>query len=174
MLSSDKYSQVATALLQAGVSLRCDTATYEALANLHSKYKDQISRSTDEDYDTEFLDLTMAVKAVDDVTETIDHIIEHGSKHTDCIITEDASVAEYFMARVDAAGCYWNASTRFADGFRYGFGAEVGVSTTSFVKVIINSMAKFLLTSLGFHQQDTCTRPCRFGGLGNLQVSHVW
>lgn len=116
----------------------------------------------------------MAVKAVDDVTETIDHIIEHGSKHTDCIITEDASVAEYFMARVDAAGCYWNASTRFADGFRYGFGAEVGVSTTSFVKVIINSMAKFLLTSLGFHQQDTCTRPCRFGGLGNLQVSHVW
>ncbi|CAO3685985.1 unnamed protein product [Umbelopsis vinacea] len=129
LLNSDKYSQVATALLQAGVSLRCDTATYEALANLHSKYKDQISRSTDEDYDTEFLDLTMAVKVVDDVTETIDHIIEHGSKHTDCIVTEDASVAEYFMARVDAAGCYWNASTRFADGFRYGFGAEVGVST---------------------------------------------
>ncbi|KAI8584313.1 hypothetical protein K450DRAFT_182348 [Umbelopsis ramanniana AG] len=129
LLQSDKFAAVATALLNAGVSLRCDTATYNALSNVDSKFKEQVSKSTDEDYDTEFLDLTIAVKVVQDVSEAIDHIIEHGSKHTDCIITEDASVAEFFMARVDAAGCYWNASTRFADGFRYGFGAEVGVST---------------------------------------------
>jgi len=132
LLNSDKYAQVAAALLEAGVSLRCDATTYDALSasgKVEGKFKEQVSRSTDEDYDTEFLDLTMAVKVVDDVTDAIDHIIEHGSKHTDCIITENASVAEFFMARVDAAGCYWNASTRFADGFRYGFGAEVGVST---------------------------------------------
>ncbi|KAG2183053.1 hypothetical protein INT44_006034 [Umbelopsis vinacea] len=129
LLQSDKFAAIATALLAAGVSLRCDTATYNALSNVDSKFKEQVSQSTDEDYDTEFLDLTIAVKVVQDVSEAIDHIIEHGSKHTDCIITEDASVAEFFMARVDAAGCYWNASTRFADGFRYGFGAEVGVST---------------------------------------------
>ncbi|KAH8550558.1 glutamate-5-semialdehyde dehydrogenase [Umbelopsis sp. PMI_123] len=132
LLASGKFVTVATALLQAGVSLRCDAVTYDALANsqaLDSKWKEQISRSTDEDYDTEFLELTIAVKVVQNVSEAVDHIIEHGSKHTDCIITEDAAVAEFFMARVDAAGCYWNASTRFADGFRYGFGAEVGVST---------------------------------------------
>jgi glutamate-5-semialdehyde dehydrogenase len=130
LLASGKFVTVATALLQAGVSLRCDAVTYDALANsqaLDSKWKEQISRSTDEDYDTEFLELTIAVKVVQNVSEAVDHIIEHGSKHTDCIITEDAAVAEFFMARVDAAGCYWNASTRFADGFRYGFGAEVGV-----------------------------------------------
>ncbi|CAO3662795.1 unnamed protein product [Umbelopsis ramanniana] len=129
LLQSDKFVAIATALLNAGVSLRCDTATYNALSNVDSKFKEQVSQSTDEDYDTEFLDLTIAVKVVQDVSEAIDHIIEHGSKHTDCIITENESVAEFFMARVDAAGCYWNASTRFADGFRYGFGAEVGVST---------------------------------------------
>ncbi|KAJ2956437.1 hypothetical protein NQZ79_g7697 [Umbelopsis isabellina] len=130
LLNSDKFTSVATALLKAGVSLRLDTPTYEALAQkVDSSFKDKISQATEEDFDTEFLELTIAVKAVADVTEAIDHIIEHGSKHTDCIITENESVAEYFMARVDAAGCYWNASTRFADGFRYGFGAEVGVST---------------------------------------------
>jgi glutamate-5-semialdehyde dehydrogenase len=127
-LQSDKFVAIAIALLNVGVSLRCDTATYNALSNVDSKFKEQVSQSTDNDYDTEFLDLTIAVKIVQDVSEAIDHIIEHGSKHTDCIITENASVAEFFMARVDAAGCYWNASTRFADGFRYGFGAEVGVS----------------------------------------------
>lgn len=143
LLNSDKYAQVAAALLEAGVSLRCDAATYDVLSasgKVEGKFKEQVSRSTDEDYDTEFLDLTMAVKVVDDVTDAIDHIIEHGSKHTDCIITENASVAEFFMARVDAAGCYWNASTRFADGFRYGFGAEVGVNVLLYSAWVWNNV----------------------------------
>ncbi len=75
------------------------------------------------------MDLVIAVKAVASVQEAIEHINTHGSHHTDAIITENKKKAELFMSNVDAAGVYWNASTRFADGFRYGFGAEVGVST---------------------------------------------
>eukprot|EP00834_Sanchytrium_tribonematis_P004537 NODE_229_length_12207_cov_1.116700.p3 type:complete len:427 gc:universal NODE_229_length_12207_cov_1.116700:3175-4455(+) len=81
------------------------------------------------DFDTEFLDLKIAVKYVNDVHDAISHIGIHGSKHTDCIISESKNNANLFLRSVDAAGVYWNCSTRFADGFRYGFGAEVGVST---------------------------------------------
>lgn len=86
--------------------------------------------ATDEDWDTEYLALILSIKLVDDVDEAIDHINRHGSHHTDAIITEDAATAEKFMQLVDSAGVYQNASTRFADGFRYGFGAEVGISTS--------------------------------------------
>eukprot|EP00922_Rhytidocystis_sp_ex-Travisia-forbesii_P043652 GHVS01065122.1.p1 GENE.GHVS01065122.1~~GHVS01065122.1.p1 ORF type:complete len:453 (+),score=71.27 GHVS01065122.1:25-1359(+) len=82
-----------------------------------------------EDFQTEFLGPELAIKCVDGVEEAIAHINEHGSHHTDCIVTADAERAEKFMAGVDSAGVYWNCSTRFADGFRYGFGAEVGIST---------------------------------------------
>lgn len=86
--------------------------------------------ATDEDWDTEYLALVLSVKLVSDVDEAITHINAHGSHHTDSIICEDAQVAERFLQLVDSAGVYWNASTRFADGFRYGFGAEVGISTS--------------------------------------------
>jgi glutamate-5-semialdehyde dehydrogenase len=81
------------------------------------------------DFDTEWCDLTLSVKVVAGLDQAIGHINTHGSHHTDAIATEDEAAAEQFMTRVDSAGVYWNASTRFADGFRYGFGAEVGVST---------------------------------------------
>jgi glutamate-5-semialdehyde dehydrogenase len=81
------------------------------------------------DFGHEFLDLIMAVHVVNNVDEAIDHIHRHGSAHTDAIVTENADTARRFLNEVDSAGVYWNASTRFADGFRYGFGAEVGVST---------------------------------------------
>lgn len=83
----------------------------------------------DEDDFREYLDLAVSVKAVDDVDEAIAHINRFGSHHTDCIITEDDDAALRFQQMVDSAGVYRNCSTRFADGFRYGFGAEVGIST---------------------------------------------
>jgi glutamate-5-semialdehyde dehydrogenase len=83
----------------------------------------------DEDFKTEYLDLIISAKTVDNIDEAIRHINKYGSHHTDCIITGDKEAAEYFMKMVDSAGVYQNCSTRFADGFRYGFGAEVGIST---------------------------------------------
>jgi glutamate-5-semialdehyde dehydrogenase len=77
----------------------------------------------------EFLDLIMAVRIVDNLDQAIEHIHQYGSAHTDAIVTESEANAKRFLNEVDSAGVYWNASTRFADGFRYGFGAEVGVST---------------------------------------------
>jgi len=81
------------------------------------------------DFGHEFLDLVMAVHVVENMDAAIAHIHQYGSAHTDAIVTEDPGAAQRFLNEVDSAGVYWNASTRFADGFRYGFGAEVGVST---------------------------------------------
>lgn len=81
------------------------------------------------DFGHEFLDLIMAVHVVENMDRAIEHIHRYGSGHTDAIVTEDPAAAQRFLNEVDSAGVYWNASTRFADGFRYGFGAEVGVST---------------------------------------------
>lgn len=82
------------------------------------------------DFDREFLSLDCAVKFVHSTEDAIAHINQHSSKHTDAIITENKAKAELFMKGVDSSGVYWNASTRFADGFRYGFGTEVGISTS--------------------------------------------
>jgi len=82
-----------------------------------------------EDWKTEYLDLILSIKIVDDLEEAIIHIQKYSSKHTDGIITENSNTANKFMNVVDSAGVFHNCSTRFADGFRYGFGAEVGIST---------------------------------------------
>lgn len=82
-----------------------------------------------ESWDVEYGDKILSVKIVDNTEKAIEHINTYGSGHTDCIITNDLNNAEKFMNEVDSAGVYLNASTRFADGFRYGFGAEVGIST---------------------------------------------
>ena len=88
-----------------------------------------VGTAVEEDFRTEYLDYIVSLKAVDDISEAIGHINAYSSHHTDAIVTEDGDAAALFMSGVDSAGVYHNCSTRFADGFRYGFGAEVGVST---------------------------------------------
>lgn len=88
------------------------------------------SPATDEDWATEYSDLIIAVKVVGDLAEAVAHINRYGSKHTETIVTEDAAAVGRFMSEVDAASVFHNASTRFADGFRYGLGAELGISTS--------------------------------------------
>lgn len=102
------------------ISYRCDARSMGLIA---------CDVATEEDYKTEYLDYILSVKVVDDIDEAINHINRYGSHHTDCIVTEDKDSAQKFMSLVDSAGVYQNCSTRFADGFRYGFGAEVGIST---------------------------------------------
>ena len=86
--------------------------------------------ASEDDWGTEYSDLIVAIKIVVSEDDAIEHINRYGSGHTEAIVTEDAHAASQFMERVDAAGVYHNASTRFADGFRYGFGAELGISTS--------------------------------------------
>jgi glutamate-5-semialdehyde dehydrogenase len=86
--------------------------------------------ATEADWDTEYGEPILSVRIVDSLDQAIAHIHAHGSGHTEAILTEDPEAAERFLAEVDAAGVYHNASTRFADGYRYGFGAEVGISTS--------------------------------------------
>ena len=85
--------------------------------------------ATEEDYETEFLDLILAVKVVNDVKEAIEHIERYSSHHSESILTEDYSNARYFLKAVDSAAVYVNASTRFTDGGEFGFGSEIGIST---------------------------------------------
>lgn len=119
--------KLAKAMEEAGVHLR---GTKEALDLMQLAFYPQEDVMGEEDFHTEYLDLIASVKLVDSVEEAVDHINAFGSHHTDCIITEDDAAADYFQSMVDSAGVYRNISTRFADGFRYGFGAEVGISTS--------------------------------------------
>lgn len=113
--------KVATALREKSVELRGDAKASAILPN--------ITRASTDDWTAEYSDLILAIKVVDRLEGAIDHINTYGSRHTEAIATTNPATAQIFMSQVDAAGVYHNCSTRFADGFRYGFGAEVGIST---------------------------------------------
>ncbi|WP_223066675.1 glutamate-5-semialdehyde dehydrogenase [Paenibacillus caui] len=106
---------------QAGVELRGCERTRKLLPD--------IKAATEQDYATEYNDYILNVKVVDGLQEAISHIAKFGTKHSECIVTESASNADRFLLEVDAAAVYHNASTRFTDGFEFGFGAEIGIST---------------------------------------------
>jgi len=116
------FETTGKALLGSKVEIRGDERTRVALG-------DQVKPATPEDYRTEFLDLIIASKVVDSVGEAIEHIEQNGSHHSDGIVTANEQTAERFLAEVDSATVYWNASTRFTDGGEFGFGAEIGIST---------------------------------------------
>lgn len=99
----------------------------QILNHLHENGVDLIENP--ENWAHEYGDTKLSVKFVEDVFEAIEHINKYGSGHTDCIVTENGETADIFLKQVDSSGVYHNVSTRFADGFRYGFGAEVGIST---------------------------------------------
>jgi glutamate-5-semialdehyde dehydrogenase len=88
-----------------------------------------VGPATDLDFDTEFLDLKLAVRVVDSFGDALEHIARHGTKHSEAIVTRDLASAERFRQEVDAAVVFVNASTRFNDGFEFGLGAEIGIST---------------------------------------------
>lgn len=111
---------LAKALQEKEVKLRGDEATIKII---------DCELATEADWHTEYSDLILAIKIVQNLEEAIAHINHYGSKHTEAIVTENQITAKEFLNRIDAAGVYHNCSTRFADGFRYGFGAEVGIST---------------------------------------------
>lgn len=112
------------ALQSAGVEVRGCSRTSKLLAN------SQIIAATEQDWHTEYGDLKITVKIVNDMDEAIEHINHYGSRHTEGILTQGERAAELFMDEVDAASVFHNASTRFADGFRYGLGAELGISNS--------------------------------------------
>ena len=115
----------AKALHAAGVRIRADAPAQAVLAGAGVPCE----AATEADWRTEYLDLTISVRTVASLAEAIAHINRYGSHHTDGILTQDDAVAQRFFALVDSAGVYQNCSTRFADGYRYGFGAEVGIAT---------------------------------------------
>ncbi len=113
-------------LAVAGVALRADPASRAALEAAGVS----ADAATDADWDTEFLDLVLAVRAVDDLDAALEHIAAHGTNHTASIVTADEGAAERFLGEVDASCVLWNASTRFNDGGELGLGAEMGISTS--------------------------------------------
>ncbi|MCH7881453.1 MAG: glutamate-5-semialdehyde dehydrogenase [Proteobacteria bacterium] len=115
-------AELVPALIDQGVELRgCSRC-----CQLHPK---QISPASDEDWETEYLAPILSIRIVDDMDQAIEHINQRGSHHTDAIVTEDYSRAHQFLRRVDSSSVMVNASTAFADGFEYGLGAEIGIST---------------------------------------------
>ena len=117
--------KVARLLTSQGVALRLDEKAAAHVKDLDIPY----SSATEEDFHEEFLDLILSVKEVDDLESAIDAVNTYGSGHSDVIITANATNAETFLSAVDTSTVYWNASTRFTDGFEFGLGAEIGIST---------------------------------------------
>ena len=138
------FANVAQALLEKGVKLHCDTMSMRCPALLtattglnNDEGVGPIQEATEKDYKTEFLDLTLAIKTIphcnsakEAVDLAIDHINRFSSHHTDAILTASSDIAARFQGGVDSASVFWNTSTRMADGQRYGFGTEVGISTS--------------------------------------------
>jgi glutamate-5-semialdehyde dehydrogenase len=123
-VASTHLQPLVAMLLEAGCEVRGDAAT-QAVDR-------RVKPAVEEDWPTEYLDAIIAARVVDGVDEAISHIDRYGSHHTDAIVTDDDATAEKFLARVDSAIVLHNASTQFADGGEFGFGAEIGIATGRF------------------------------------------
>lgn len=124
-IAADILPELALQYEQEGVELRC----CEKSAALIATTVKSVVAATEEDWDTEYLAPILSIRVVDGVDEAMEHIFQHSSGHTESIVTEDLTTARRFLAEVDSSSVMVNASTRFADGFEYGLGAEIGIST---------------------------------------------
>jgi glutamate-5-semialdehyde dehydrogenase len=168
------WPSVARALIAKNVTLKCDSASKAALttstldfATRGSKTEEEepiIQDSTEKDYNTEFLDLILAIRTIPSssaLDSAISHINTHGSHHTECILTSSPEIAEKFQNAVDAACKFWNCSTRFCDGMRFGFGTEVGISTNK-----VHARGPVGLEGLTIHEY-------RLQGKGQMAASYA-
>lgn len=170
---------VAEALISKGVTLRCDPKSRAALSS--SLSKDQAANlqdATDADFNTEFLDLTLAIRTITSnatnptsaVDAAIEHINTHGSHHTDAILTASKEIADRFCNGIDSACKFWNCSTRFCDGMRFGFGTEVGISTNK-----VHARGPVGLEGLMIHEYRLVGNGhgvAMYGGVGGKQYKH--
>lgn len=132
-IATQFLTTVGSKLLEGGIELRCSPELLQLFPDhLKKSFSQQLKLAKEEDFQTEFLALTLALKTVSSLEEAIEHIENHGSHHSDLIITENQQKAEKFLQEIDSATVYWNASTRFTDGNEFGFGAEIGISTGKF------------------------------------------
>ncbi|KAF2157461.1 gamma-glutamyl phosphate reductase [Myriangium duriaei CBS 260.36] len=167
--------KVAGALLSKGVSLRCDSQSKQALSRrLDGHQATLLQDAGKDDYDTEFLDLILAIKTIpasgDSVETAVEHVNTHGSHHTDAVITASKAVADQFQSGVDSACKFWNCSTRMSDGMRFGFGTEVGISTNK-----IHARGPVGLEGLTIYEyriQGSGQCAASYGGSGGRQWKH--
>ncbi len=120
---------IAAKLDEKQVELRCDSQALDLLQSQITNRKSQIKAASEADWSTEYNDYILNVRVVDGVKAAVDHINHYGSAHSDSIVTKNEDAAKQFLAEVDSAAVYWNASTRFTDGGEFGMGAEIGIST---------------------------------------------
>ncbi len=121
--------QIAQKLADKRVELRCDAVSLGLVQSAIRNPQSAIKSAAEQDYFTEYNDYILNVRVVDGVNAAIDHINFYGSAHSDSIVTRNEAHAKQFLAEVDSAAVYWNASTRFTDGGEFGMGAEIGIST---------------------------------------------
>jgi len=119
---------IAPQLGEKKVELHCDAESLAAFSQLQTSNL-KLETAAEQDWSTEYMDLILNVRVVDGVQAAIEHINHYGSAHSDSIVTKNEKRAKQFLAEVDSATVYWNASTRFTDGGEYGMGAEIGIST---------------------------------------------
>jgi glutamate-5-semialdehyde dehydrogenase len=127
---AEKFLPVIAQLLgEKNVEMRTDEAARSILQSAIGNSQSAIKAATEADWSTEYNDYILNIRVVDGVAQAIDHINHYGSAHSDSIVTKNEATANRFLAEVDSAAVYWNASTRFTDGGEFGMGAEIGIST---------------------------------------------
>ncbi|MSU41745.1 MAG: glutamate-5-semialdehyde dehydrogenase [Pedosphaera sp.] len=128
-VASSFLPQIARRMAEKEVEFRADDAARAIFNSANSVLNSKLKAATDQDFRTEYNDYILNVRVVNGVEQAIEHIAQHGSAHSDSIVTRNESTARRFLAEVDSAAVYWNASTRFTDGGEFGMGAEIGIST---------------------------------------------